>query len=241
MMENLKEFVIGDGASEKFEIKKKDKPMSFQATFDKQAIEALQDMLTAVSDQPIAVTEECTASKRDFQPPTVRLSNKIGLIGPIVFQLVAYFMGNLRMTGEAFFLTLFIVFLVVMSSAGLGLAIGACVTNLRKATTMASVILVAFFMAGGFFVQHVPPFIKWLEYISFHYWGYKLLLKVQYKSSQQIKCGEPTGCIPIEDSQALYGHKLVGGSKEVVILLAMIIFYRVVANIGLRQMKVNLA
>ncbi|CAM6101749.1 unnamed protein product [Calypogeia fissa] len=160
---------------------------------------------------------------------------------PIVFQLVAYFMGNLRMTGEAFFLTLFIVFLVVMSSAGLGLAIGACVTNLRKATTMASVILVAFFMAGGFFVQHVPPFIKWLEYMSFHYWGYELLLKVQYKSSQQINCGEPTGCIPIEDSQALYGHKLVGGSKEVVILLAMIIFYRVVAYIGLRQMKVNLA
>ncbi|CAM6106595.1 unnamed protein product [Calypogeia fissa] len=160
---------------------------------------------------------------------------------PIMFQLVAYFMGNLRMTGEAFFLTLFIVFLVVMSSAGLGLAIGACVTDLRKATTMASVILVAFFMAGGFFVQHVPPFIKWLEYMSFHYWGYALLLKVQYKSSQQINCGEPTGCIPIEDSQALYGHKLGGGSKEVVILLAMIIFYRVVAYIGLRQMKVNLA
>lgn len=35
---------------------------------------------------------------------------------PIVFQVIAYFMGNLRMTGEAFFLTLFIVYLIVMSS-----------------------------------------------------------------------------------------------------------------------------
>ncbi|CAM6087325.1 unnamed protein product [Calypogeia fissa] len=51
---DLKAQVTGDNAPEKLQIKKKEKPLSFQGTFEKQAIEALQDMLNLVSDPPVA-------------------------------------------------------------------------------------------------------------------------------------------------------------------------------------------
>jgi hypothetical protein len=121
---------------------------------------------------------------------------------PVVFLLITYFMGHLVYTAKAFFLTVVIVFLIVMASQvtdfcsnspsmvaaiftaellnllsfvnsyfsatfykpfilfncsnvqqAVVLAIGACVTDLKKATTMASVVLIAFLLSGGFFVQ----------------------------------------------------------------------------------------
>ncbi|CAM6098396.1 unnamed protein product [Calypogeia fissa] len=51
---DLKAQVTWDNALEKLQIKKKEKPLYFQGTFEKQAIEALQDMLSLVSDPPMA-------------------------------------------------------------------------------------------------------------------------------------------------------------------------------------------
>ncbi|KAL0337078.1 UNVERIFIED_CONTAM: ABC transporter G family member 22 [Sesamum calycinum] len=64
---------------------------------------------------------------------------------------------------------------------GLGLAIGATLMDLKKATTLASVTVMTFMLAGGYFVKNVPVFISWLRYLSFNYHTYKLLLKVQYE------------------------------------------------------------
>ncbi|KAG6687430.1 hypothetical protein I3842_11G071300 [Carya illinoinensis] len=88
---------------------------------------------------------------------------------------------SLRLSAGPFFLSLLTVFLCIVAAQGLGLAIGATLMDLKRATTLASVTVMTFMLAGGFFVQKVPIFISWIRYLSFNYHTFKLLLKVQYE------------------------------------------------------------
>ncbi|XP_047315416.1 ABC transporter G family member 22-like [Impatiens glandulifera] len=147
----------------------------------------------------------------------------LDLLLPVLFLLVVYFMAGLRKTAEAFFLTTFTVFLCIIAAQGLGLAIGASLMDIKKATTLGSVTVMTFMLAGGFFVNNVPVFISWIRYISFNYHTYKLLLKVQYGY----------------ETHAVGGTKIDNGLREVCALLAMVFCYRILAYLSLRMMKLQ--
>ena len=44
-------------------------------------------------------------------------------------------------------------------------------------------------LVGGFYVTNIPPWIAWMKYLSFIYYGYNLLLKVEYKGVTLYDCG----------------------------------------------------
>ncbi|XP_074581653.1 ABC transporter G family member 22-like [Curcuma longa] len=145
----------------------------------------------------------------------------LDLFLPVLFLLIVYFMAGLRLTTEHFFLSMLVVFLTIIAAQGLGLAIGASIMNIKKATTLASVTVMTFMLAGGFFVKRVPAFISWLRYLSFNYYSYRLLLKVQYDRLP-----------PSFDIE-----KLDNGIKEVAVMIGMVFAYRFLAYISLRRMK----
>ncbi|KAL7225859.1 hypothetical protein ACSBR1_021088 [Camellia fascicularis] len=145
----------------------------------------------------------------------------LDLLLPILFLLVVYFMAGLRKSVGPFFLTMVTVFLCIVAAQGLGLAIGATLMDLKRATSLASVTVMTFMLAGGYFVAKVPVFISWLRYLSFNYHTYKLLLKVQYEH--------------ITDS--INGVKIDSGLIEVSCLLAMVVGYRLLAYLSLRRTK----
>ncbi|XP_057814737.2 ABC transporter G family member 22 [Cryptomeria japonica] len=163
----------------------------------------------------------------------------LDLILTAIFMVIVYFMAHLRMSIAIFCLTLLANFLNVITSQGLGLAIGAAMMDVKKATTLASVLVLAFMIAGGYFVQHIPGFIKWLRYCSFQYYTFKLLMKVQYNDDQVYDCGTSSGCKPFSSSPAFHGVKLGGGGEEVWAMLIMALGYRVLAYIALRRQKLN--
>ncbi|XP_054819464.1 ABC transporter G family member 22-like isoform X2 [Prosopis cineraria] len=145
----------------------------------------------------------------------------LDLILPVLFLLVVYFMAGLRLSADSFFYSILTVFLCIVAAQGLGLAIGATLMDLKKATTLASVTVMTFMLAGGFFVKEVPKFISWIRYISFNYHTYKLLLKVQHG-------GLPRG---------INGMRIDDGWTEVGALIAMVFGYRLLAYLSLRRMK----
>uniref|UniRef100_A0A7N0RGM0 ABC transporter domain-containing protein n=1 Tax=Kalanchoe fedtschenkoi TaxID=63787 RepID=A0A7N0RGM0_KALFE len=147
----------------------------------------------------------------------------LDLMLPVLFVLVVYFMAGLRISASPFFLTLVIVFLCIVAAQGLGLAIGATLMDLKKATTLASVTVMTFMLAGGYFVQRVPIFISWIRYLSFNYHTYKLLLKVQYQNITPV----------------VNGVEIDNGTKEVAALVAMVFGYRLLAYLSLRRMKLS--
>lgn len=80
------------------------------------------------------------------------------------------------------------------------------------------------FNTGEMILQSVPVFISWLRFLSFNYHTYKLLLKVQYEHI----------------SHTINGVRIDSGYKEVGVLLAMVVGYRILAYLSLRRMKLHL-
>ncbi|XP_061372103.1 ABC transporter G family member 22 isoform X1 [Gastrolobium bilobum] len=147
----------------------------------------------------------------------------LDLVLPVLFLLVVYFMAGLRLSAGPFFLSILTVFLCIVAAQGLGLAIGATLMDLKRATTLASVTVMTFMLAGGFFVKKVPIFISWIRYISFNYHTYKLLLKVQYEHI----------------TPSINGIKIDSCFTEVAALITMVFGYRLLAYLSLRWMKLQ--
>ena len=84
-------------------------------------------------------------------------------------------------------------------------------------------------------MQHIPGFMKWLKYISFVYYGFRLLLKMQYSPSQLYDCAERGGCVSIQESPSFQWISLNGGAREAWVLIVMAIGYRVLAYVFLRR------
>ncbi|KAI4378514.1 hypothetical protein MLD38_015982 [Melastoma candidum] len=144
----------------------------------------------------------------------------LDLLLPLPFLLIVYFMAGLQSNAACFFLTLLTVFLCIVAAQGLGLAIGATLVDLKKAATLASVIVMTFMLSGGFFIKRVPVFVSWIRYVSFNYHTYKLLLKIQHG----------------EAMYSINGTTADNGGKEVTALATMVVGYRLLAYASLRRM-----
>ncbi|KAK8954764.1 ABC transporter G family member 9 [Platanthera zijinensis] len=158
------------------------------------------------------------------------------LLLPAVFTAVVYWMGGLKPTAAHFFATLSVVLLSVLSAQGLGLAIGALIMDLKSATTLASVVMLTFMLAGGYFVQHVPVFVAWIKYVSLSFYTFKLLAAAQYAPGETYPCGGDDGrrCEVVE----LPSVRLVGLDHEgvaIAVLVFMLVFYRLVAYVALTR------
>ncbi|KAA3453019.1 ABC transporter G family member 9-like [Gossypium australe] len=161
------------------------------------------------------------------------------LILPTVFITITYWMAGLKPTATNFFHTLFVLLFSVLVSQGLGLALGAMVMDLKSATILGSVIMLTFFLAGGYYIQHVPPFIAWIKYMSISHHTYKLLLGSQYKPNETYPCGDHTKTCLIGDFQGIKSVGLNGQVVSAVALAIMLVMYRLVAYLALMRIGVT--
>ncbi|XP_055823866.1 ABC transporter G family member 26 isoform X2 [Solanum dulcamara] len=157
---------------------------------------------------------------------------------PTFFMCIVYFMAGFKRTVQCFFLTLAATVLIAITSQGAGELFGAAVMSIRRAGMVASLILMLFLLTGGYYVQHIPKFMRWLKYLSFMYYGFRLLLKVQYSGDDLYDCESKGGCRTLQTSPSFDTVSLNGGLKEVWVLLAMALVYRFLAYICLRR-KIN--
>lgn len=156
------------------------------------------------------------------------------LVLPTVFVTVSYWMGGLKPSFVTFALTLSIVLYNVLVSQGLGLALGAILMDVKQGTTLASVTMLVFLLAGGYYIQHIPSFIAWLKYISFSHYCYKLLVGVQYSANEVYECEMGMHC-SVMDFPAIKYLGLDSMWSDVAALAVMLVGYRVLAYVALRM------
>ena len=65
--------------------------------------------------------------------------------------------------------------------------------NPKNAQTVATIVALTFVLVGGYFVRGIPHWISWVKYISFIYWAFGLLLKIQFGGAQYYSCIPPNG------------------------------------------------
>ncbi|XP_042439406.1 ABC transporter G family member 22-like [Zingiber officinale] len=154
----------------------------------------------------------------------------LDLILPTVFLLIVYFMAGLRSDFVAFLNSMLTIFLTIVAAQGLGLAVGASLMDVKKATTLASVIIITFILAGGYFIEKTPFFMEWIRYLSLNYHAYRLLLKAQYRCTNKSH----NSYDPCE-SPYIKGFRLDNGGMEVGALIAMAFGYRILAYLFLKK------
>ncbi|KAI7991818.1 ABC transporter G family member 21 [Camellia lanceoleosa] len=142
-------------------------------------------------------------------------------------------MGGLKPSLITFILTLLIVLFNVLVSQGLGLALGAILMEVKQATTLASVTMLVFLLAGGYYIQHIPAFIAWLKYITFSHYCYKLLVGVQYSETEVYEC-ELGAHWKVLDFPAIYYLGIDNKGWDVFALAVMLVGYRLLAYVALR-------
>ncbi|MCI03240.1 ABC transporter G family member 26-like, partial [Trifolium medium] len=76
---------------------------------------------------------------------------------PTIFMLIVYFMAGFKNTAACFFLTLFVILLIAITSQGAGELFGAAVMSIQRAGMVASLILMLFLLTGGYYVQDGKP------------------------------------------------------------------------------------
>eukprot|EP00884_Botryococcus_braunii_P008026 jgi/Botrbrau1/17224/Bobra.0621s0002.1 len=107
---------------------------------------------------------------------------------PIGFLTIIYFMAGLRLTPGAYFGFVLVQLLSTFVAQSAGLLIGATVMDAKTAQMVASILMLTLMLVGGFYVNNIPAWIAWMKYLSFIYYGYNLLLKVQFAGSTLYDC-----------------------------------------------------
>ncbi|KAL6595389.1 hypothetical protein ACP70R_047729 [Stipagrostis hirtigluma subsp. patula] len=144
---------------------------------------------------------------------------------PTAFTVIVYLMAGLNPSPAAFALTLAVILSYVLVAEGLGLAVGAVMMDAKRASTLVTVIMLAYLLTGGFYVHNVPGFMVWAKYTSFTYYCYRLLIDVQY-------AGHLRRLLPPE---AVEGE--AGPAACVAALAAMFVGYRLLAYLALRRVR----
>lgn len=159
------------------------------------------------------------------------------LLLPTAFTVVFYWMGGLKPEPGSFILSLLIVLHSVLVSQGLGLAFGAILMDVKQATTLASVTTMAFLIAGGYYIQQIPPFIVWLKYLSYSYYCYKLLLGIQYSEEDLYECSSKGEYCRVADFPAIRSVGLNHLWMDACIMALMLVGYRLLAYLALRRVR----
>ncbi|KAK9829866.1 hypothetical protein WJX72_008345 [[Myrmecia] bisecta] len=165
---------------------------------------------------------------------------------PTFYIVLMYFMSGLRLSAGAFFANWMAVMLVTLVAQSFGLLVGATVMQPKTAQTIVAVSMLAFMLVGGFYVSAIPVWISWLKYLSFVYFGYNLLIKIEFGGRTIYDCGgadvadpqqHPELCHPVPSlQQALHLQESPDAWPwEVLVLLGYLLFWRCMIYVALRR------
>ncbi|XP_057975009.1 ABC transporter G family member 25 [Malania oleifera] len=170
------------------------------------------------------------------------------LILPAFFLAVVYWMAGLNPHPMAFVLTLLVLLGYVLVAQGLGLAMGAAIMNAKQALTVVTVVMLAFILTGGYYVHKGPACLHWIRYVSVTFYGYRLLIDVQYGGGEKIwsalgcenagrgnrsNANVGTDCNFINEDIG----RQIRPAVSVGALFVMFVGYRLLAYLALRRVK----
>ena len=166
---------------------------------------------------------------------------------PTVFIVIIYFMAGLRLSAWAFVANWASVTLCLLVAQSFGLLIGATVMVPKTAQTVTAIIMLTMMLVGGFYVTTIPAWIAWLKYCSFVYYGYNLLLKINWVGVPLWDCaganppnpGADPRCVAVPPGGLQAKLHLQENTEqwpwEALALLAWLVIFRAAVYVALRR------
>jgi len=88
------------------------------------------------------------------------------LLMPCIYICITYWMAGMNPAASAFFGHGATVLFAVLVGECLGLLIGATVPDFERAVVVMTLVSLSLMLTGGFFVQNIPSFFSWVQYLS---------------------------------------------------------------------------
>merc|ERR1712199_109476 len=95
---------------------------------------------------------------------------------PVIVTSIIYVMTGLKPTVGAFLLTMMVVLITCFTAGSLGLLIGAAFLNLKRAQSVATILMLTIMLTGGFFVRDIPVWLSWISYLSYIQYAWDALI-----------------------------------------------------------------
>ena len=155
---------------------------------------------------------------------------------PSALCLIMYFLGGLRLTAAGILGYWGSIMLVVLIAQAAGLFIGATVTSIKTGLTISTITMLLVLLVGGFYVRQIPIWISWMKYLSFLFWAWNLLLKVEFRNRAATGCSPAVSPCTVSSLGSFSNVIDVEAPvyPEVLVLVGMLLAFRVATYYALK-------
>lgn len=170
----------------------------------------------------------------------------VRLVLPFVFIAITYPMANMNPSPRIFFATASTQLLAALAGESVGLFIGTITMDFQKALVYATLTGLALMLTGGFYVENMPVFVRWIRYLSPFKYCYDACVQLEF--SRDVQCVDGSvldGCIDnpggmVSGQEAI---DVIGATESVGLneacLIIFILAFRLLAYLALRFMPHN--
>lgn len=165
---------------------------------------------------------------------------------PFLYMCTSFWMAGVSTRFAVFVSSTCCTLLSVMAGEALGLLVGTSISDLTKAMTVMIVSGLFLMLLGGFYVQSIPPFVAWVQYLS--PFKYAFAASLQLVFDEDVPCdgsgnledlcggGNDYGYASAEDVVVYLGAEGSIGFN-VAMLLVICLVPRYMAYLALRRQK----
>jgi len=102
----------------------------------------------------------------------------IQCILPSISVIITYWMCGLNQAPDRFFLHWIMVLLTTFLGSSIGLTIGACIQDMKKALVFSTILILGTMLLGGFYVSanNFPVWVSWVQWATYLKYAYEGLL-----------------------------------------------------------------
>jgi ABC-type multidrug transport system permease subunit len=165
---------------------------------------------------------------------------------PFMFLAISYPMAGLNPSPRIFFAISGTQLLAALAGESVGLFIGSLTTDFEKCLVIATLGALTLMLTGGFLIDNLPSFVRWIRYISPFKYSYDACIQLEY--SRPLKCNDGSilsACLGHEgeDVSGDEAVKFLGSTQSIGLntacLIIFILGFRLLAYLTLRFLPHN--
>lgn len=168
----------------------------------------------------------------------------VRLLLPLIYLIISFWMTALAPKFVTFLAVAGVQLLAALAGESIGLFIGTATMDYEKAMVIATLVSLALMLTGGYFVQNLPPFVRWIRYLSPFKYSYDACLQLVFNRSIPCNNGEQLiECVNATSVSGSTAYDMLGATEtvgfNVGMLIVFIAFFRTVSYLSLKYVPHN--